>query len=237
MKPILFSFLQMLKSVKRDRMLVAACIAPLLVGIAIKYAIPFMEEILIAQTNRREILHPYYGLFDIFFSMITSAMFCFAAAMVLLEEHDDHIESYCSITPLGKTGYLISRIFLPALAAFLMTEILLPIFHLTPLPPAMTFFLSLTGTLQGVIIALLVVTLSTNKLEGMAVTKIASVTILGALAPYFLPEPLQYTLAFLPSFWVGKSVCDQKLIYMLPAILEAAIWIFILLKRFRRKMP
>ena len=227
----------MLKSVKRDRMLVAACVAPLLVGIAIKYAIPFMEEILIAQTNRREILCPYYGLFDIFFSMITSAMFCFAAAMVLLEEHDDHIESYCSITPLGKTGYLISRIFLPALAAFLMTGILLPIFHLTPLPPAMIFFLSLTGNLQGVIIALLVVTLSTNKLEGMAVTKIASVTILGALAPYFLPEPLQYTLAFLPSFWVGKSVCDQKLIYMLPAILETAIWILILLKRFRRKMP
>lgn len=237
MKPILSSFLQMLKSVKRDRMLVAACVAPLLVGIAIKYAIPFMEEILIAQTNRREILRPYYGLFDIFFSMITSAMFCFAAAMVLLEEHDDHIESYCSVTPLEKTGYLISRIFLPALAAFLMTGILLPIFHLTPLPPAMIFFLSLTGNLQGVIIALLVVTLSTNKLEGMAVTKIASVTILGALAPYFLPEPLQYTLAFLPSFWVGKSVCDQKLIYMLPAILETAIWILILLKRFRRKMP
>lgn len=236
MKPILSSFLQMLKSVKRDMMLFAACLAPFLVGFAIKYAIPFIEKILTAQINRKEILRPYYSLFDIFFSMITSAMFCFAAAMVLLEEHDDHIESYCSITPLGKTGYLISRIFLPALAAFLMTEILLPVFHLTDLSPVATLFLSLTGTLQGVIIALLVVTLSTNRLEGMAVTKIESITILGALAPYFLPEPLQYALAFLPSFWVGKTICDQKLIYMLPVILEAAIWILILLKRFRRKM-
>ncbi len=94
MKPILYSFIHMLKSIRRDMMLFAACLAPLLAGAAIKYVIPFIEKVLISQIGLSAVIRPYYGLFDIIFSMISPTMFCFVAAMVLLEEHDDHIEIY-----------------------------------------------------------------------------------------------------------------------------------------------
>ena len=64
-----------------------------------------------------------------------------------------------------------------------MTVILLPVFKLTALSAVEVLLLSGTGALQGIIIALLIVTLSTNKLEGMAVTKMSTLTILGAFAP------------------------------------------------------
>ena len=46
-----------------------------------------------------------------------------------------------------------------------MTVILLPVFKLTALSAVEVLLLSGTGALQGIIIALLIVTLSTNKLE------------------------------------------------------------------------
>ena len=82
-------------------------------------------------------------------------MFCFVTAMIVLEEHDDHIENYLFITTLGRKGYLISRIFLPVVIAFIMTVILLPVFKLTALSAVEVLLLSGTGALQGIILSLI----------------------------------------------------------------------------------
>ncbi len=236
MRAIRLSFLQMLKFIRHDMMLFAACLAPILAGLAIKWGIPLIEKMLVRWAGKCEIIFPYYALFDIFFSMLAPIMFCFTAAMVVLEEHDEHIENYLFVTRLGRMGYIVSRIYVPAFIAFLVTFVLLPFFSLTSLSFPMIAFLSLTGALQGIIIALLVVTLSANKLEGMAVTKISTLTVFGVFAPYFIPIPLQYILAFLPSFWTGKAICEQSFIYMFPSILLACVWIFLLNIKFKRKM-
>ncbi|MGN1164901.1 MAG: ABC transporter permease, partial [Lachnospiraceae bacterium] len=47
----------------------------------------------------------------------------------MLEEHDDHIDSYLFVTGLGRKGYFVSRILLPAIIAFVITVALLPVFR------------------------------------------------------------------------------------------------------------
>ena len=88
--------------------------------------------------------------------------------------------------------------------------------------------LSLAGTLQGIIIGLLVITVSSNKLEGMAVTKLSSLMMLGAVIPHFVPAPFSFAFAFLPSFWMGKGVLEISLLYLLPSIAAAVLWITVL---------
>ena len=224
MRVIRLSFFHMLKLIRQDRMLLAAGMAPILAGTAIKYAVPFAEGSLIRLTGAEAVLAPYYGLFDVFFASLTPIMFCFIAAMVMLEERDDHIDRYLSVTALGRRGYYISRIVIPALAAFGVTAILLPIFHLTPLCVGEVFCLSLAGTWQGVIVALLIVTVSSNKLEGMAVTKLSSLIMLGAAAPYFVPAPFSFGFSFLPSFWMGKAIWESDIVYLLPSVVTAGFW-------------
>lgn len=225
MRAIRLSFFHMLKLIRQDRMLLAAGLAPLLAGTAIRFAVPLAESSLIRLTGTQAVLAPYYGLFDLFFASLTPAMFCFIAAMVMLEERDDHIDRYLSVTALGRNGYYISRIVLPALAAFAVTAILLPVFHLAPLSAAAILLLSLAGTLQGMIIGLLIVTISSNKLEGMAVTKLSSLMMLGAVIPYFVPAPFSFGFSFLPSFWMGKGVLERSLLYLLPSIAAAGLWV------------
>lgn len=167
MKAIRLSFSHMLKLVRQDRMLLAAGLAPLLAGIATRYAVPLAEGSLVRLTGAEAVLAPYYALFDLFFASLTPAMFCFIAAMVMLEERDDHIDRYLFVTGLGRNGYFVSRIGFPALAAFGVTAMLLPVFHLTPLTAGAILLMSFVGTMQGIIIALLIVTISSNKLEGI----------------------------------------------------------------------
>ena len=214
----------------------SALMSPIFAGIAIYFGVPVAEKLLIQETGLRAVLTPYYGLFDIFFASLTPVMFCFIASMVVLEENDEHIDFYLFITGLGKKGYFVSRMVLPALLAFLITVILLPVVKLTALSGVEIILLSLAGSLQGIVIALLIVAISSNKLEGMAVTKLASLMIFGAVAPFFVPSPIDLCVFFLPSFWMGKAAAEGKPVVMLLSFFAAVIWIFILKRKYDRKL-
>ncbi len=236
MRAIRLSFFQMLTYMRRDMMLFAVCLAPVPVGFLFRFAIPFLEAALTDWFHISAIISPYYALIDTFFAMLSPTMFCFVSAMVSLEEADEKTAAYLFITPLGKNGYLAARFCIPSAAAFLITVAQLPVFNLTSLSAVDIVLLAAGGTLQGIITSLLILTISSNKLEGMAVAKLSGLMIFGAAIPFFIKDDLQYLLFLLPSFWIGKAVCENILLYMLPAFILSALWIYSLLKRYLRKI-
>ena len=217
-------------------MLFAACLAPILARILFWFGIPLLEAALTDWFYMPAILSPYYALIDILFAMLSPAMFCFVSAMVSLEEADEKTAVYLFVTPLGRNGYLAARFCVPAVVAFHVTIVLLPVFKLTSLFPVEIVLLAAGGALQGIIISLLILTLSSNKLEGMAVTKLSSLMIFGAAVPFFIKHNVQYVIALLPSFWIGKAICENALLYILPAFVLSAMWICFLFKRYLRKI-
>lgn len=228
------SFLQMLYMIRKDMMLVAACIGPVLAGAAFRFGIPMAEKALCGMFGKSFILQPYYELLDLFLAVLTPVLFCFAAAMVILEERDDKITRYMFVTPLGRKGYLIARMGIPFVLAILVTLVLLPLFMLTRQHFWMILFLSVAGAIQGMMVALMIVTISSNKLEGMAVSKLSTMTMMGFVVPYFITNKVQYVLAPLPSFWMGKVVQCGNPVYILPMFLVSSAWIGFLLYRFER---
>lgn len=125
---------------------------------------------------------------------------------------------------------LLERLGLPAVAAFFVTLILLPVFKLTTLPLLTILLLTAGATLQGVIVALLILTISSNKLEGVAVAKLATLTVFGAAVPFFIQSNVQYAISPLPAFWIGKAILESRPVYMLPAFGLSIVWIFFFLK-------
>lgn len=164
--------------------------------------------------------------------MLSSTMFCFVSSMVSLEEKDEKTAVYLFITPLRKTGYIAARLGVPSVIAFFATIILLPVFKLTALSPLTILLLAAGGTMQGMIVALLILTVSSNKLEGMAVAKLSTLTILGTVIPFFIKSAIQYVVSALPSFWIGKALLENIPLYMLPAFVLSAIWIWVLFKQY-----
>ena len=85
---------------RKDMMLMAAGLAPFLMGAAIRFGIPIIDKALMAITGMTQILALYYSLFDIFYAAITPAMFCFVAAMVIrVTGHGDLIDSAACVEP------------------------------------------------------------------------------------------------------------------------------------------
>lgn len=236
MKAILQSFKQMVTFLRRDKMLAIACFVPIAAGLFFKLAIPALERLAVDSMGVTAVFRPYYSLIDLLFAAMTPVIFCFVAGMVVLEEHDERIDNYLTVTRLGRKGYLVSRIFIPSASAFVVSLVLLPIFKLTALTAAEIVLVSLTSALQGIIVVLMIIALSTNKLEGMAIAKASTLIILGAIVPYCMPTALQYVACFLPSFWMGKAVCNGNPIYMIPSVVLAAAWIFLLLVKYLRKI-
>lgn len=237
MKAIRLSFFQMLAYMRRDMMLFAVCFAPVLVGFVFRFAIPFLEAALTDWFRIPAIISPYYALIDTFFAMLSPTMFCFVSAMVSLEEADEKTAVYLFVTPLGKNGYLAARFCIPSVTAFLVTIVLLPVFKLTSLSAIDIILLAAGGTLQGIIASLLILTISSNRLEGMAVSKLSGLMIFGAAISFFIKADLQYVLFLLPSFWMGKAACENMMLYMLPVSALSIIWIWLLLKRYLRRIP
>ncbi|MDD2980868.1 MAG: ABC transporter permease [Hespellia sp.] len=233
MKAVQISFRQMLVFLKNDMMLAIACVAPVFIGSIFCFGIPRLEGVVTEYFKMKSILKPYYQVFDVFLASITPVFYCFVAAMVILEERDDHITDALYASPLGKGGYLVSRLGIPGLLSFVITEGLLLAFSLIHVSFLTRTFMAMNGVLQGVIFSLMVVTISSNKLEGMAVTKLTSLMMLGVAMPWFLPEKVQYVFWFLPSYWMGKAVWCQENLLVIPAVLLAGVWGYCLVKRGR----
>ncbi len=233
MKAVLSCFKALLLSVKTDRMLQLCCAVPLLSGAFFRFGIPALEALLMRKLGLAAVIAPYYILFDLLFSLLTPMIFCYVTAMVILEERDDHVALYLSVTPLGKKGYFLARLGMPALVSFIVTALLLPAFSLTGVSLGKALLYALCGTAQALIIALLVVSFSQNKLEGMAVTKLSSLLMLGMFAPFFMRGNAQYLLAFLPSFWLARAA--EHGVAGLICLVLSALWMLPLLRRFAEK--
>lgn len=236
MRTVGISFRQMLLFLKNDMMLAVACISPILIGVVFRFGIPQLEVLLTDYFRHTQILMPYYPVFDLFLACIIPTFYCFVAAMVILEERDDRITAALYASPLGRNGYFISRLGVPGMVAFLMTVCMLTVFSLTGIAFVERLLLSLNGTLQGIVFSLLIVTLSSNKLEGMAVTKLTSLMMLGVAVPWFVPQKVQPVFFFLPTFWMGKAVWEGQLVYTTFSVVCTMIWLGILKEKARKTL-
>jgi fluoroquinolone transport system permease protein len=90
--------------------------------------------------------------------------------------------------------------------------------------------------MQGIIIALLIVALSKNKVEGMAVGKFASLLNVGALIPFFMNSKVQFFASIFPSFWIGKAMRRSVYHLFLVSMLISLLWIIVLSKKLMRKI-
>jgi len=236
MKPMLRSFALFVRQITGDGMLFAVLLAPLLAACAFRFGIPALEALLCGELGLPSVLSGYYRLFDIFLAALTPYMFCFASSLVILTECDEQMAVCLAVTPVGKKGYIVSRLVFPAGLSFFASLLLLGSFSLTDWTlPLMLSACLLTGALS-VAVCLLLVSFSHNRVEGMALGKLSGIMLLGLPVPFFLFSEAQYLFSPLPSFWIAKLCAEGNYFYFLPALAALLGWIVPLYGRFERRL-
>lgn len=236
MKPLFRSFAIFLRQIARDSMLYAVCFAPLLYAFLFRFGVPWAEDLLCGYFGRASVLSGYYLLFDLFLAALTPFLFCFASAMVILTEKDENMAAYMAVTPVGRRGYVASRLLYPAGLSFFASVALVAFFSLTVWPLWMNAAVSALASLMSVAVCLLVVSMSGNRVEGMAVSKLSGIALLGLIVPFFVNSGAQYLFSPLPSFWIAKLCAQGQILYALPALAASFLWIAALYRRFERKL-
>lgn len=236
MKALNKSFVMFLRQIAGDSMLYAVLAAPLLAGCFFRFGIPFFEQLLCGYFVKSSILTDYYRLFDLFLTIITPYMFCFASSMVMLSEYDENISSYMAVTPLGKWGYIASRLIYPAVFSIVFSVLITRFFSLTEWKAPLLFGICLLSSLSSVVESLLIVSLSHNRVEGMAVAKLSGLLMLGLPVPFFLFSGTQYLFSPLPSFWIAKLSKELSPLYAALALITSVLWLWALYGRFVKKL-
>ncbi|WP_313341372.1 ABC transporter permease [Sedimentibacter sp.] len=222
------SFKQYLIQITKDAMLFIVCLAPLMCGVLFKFGIPAAEKFLI--------LEPYYLLFDLLLAVLTPMMISYVSAMIILGDIDEGITKYMAVTPLGRSGYLISKLGFPLSVSFFITIIVMMIFSLTKPSLVQMIGISISTSLLGFIMSMIVISISANKVEGMAVMKLSGIVIIGIPLAFLTAENVQYLFFFLPSLWIAKFSLKHSLIYFVVCIAVSSVWILFFVKKFLKKI-
>lgn len=236
MRAIRNSFLMMLKQIKSDGILVVILIAPFLAAFFFRFGIAYIDSLISSYLEVTSVISPYYQMIDLFLGAITSYMFAFVIAMTMLEEFDNNLIAHLVVTPLKKSGYLISRFLFPFILSWVLSVILLLIFALDDWLIYQIIMLTGLLTLSSFSIMLLIFTFSHNKVEGMAVAKISGITMLGLVVPFVIGDHVQYVFSVLPSFWIAKLAIENQFIFIFMTCFVSFIWIYVLYKKFLKKL-
>lgn len=225
------------RNIFRDPMISVIPFAPVLAAFALSYLIPYVNSLF----NIEE----YYPVFAVFIIILSPMLYSMVIGFMLLEDRDEQLLSFISVTPSGKTGYLLRKMIIPLLFSFLVTIIAVPISGFTSVRITLLIFPALVSSCGLPLFALFLAGFANNKVEGLAYAKGSGVLFLTILFAFFIPEPAQYFAGLIfPYYWTARVFETVRLseINYLRIIIETVIglsvnlfWTYMFFVKFIRK--
>lgn len=204
MKKIIALSLGDLRNITRDVILMMSILGPLILALTIKFIMPWVQEVVLAQLSYN--LSQDFAFIMSFLILMIPMMIGMLTGFMILEERDEDLLTYFSVTPLSKSGYLIYRLISPIVISLILTLVLLQMTSLIKIDLLQLLPVILLASLEAPIIALFMASFAQNKVEGLALGKISGILPFAALASaYFIKSNWQLLAGVFPSYWISKA--------------------------------
>ncbi len=190
------------RNLTRDPVLLFVALFFVPLGLAVRFGLPALQAWL-AQD-----LTPWLPLLAAFLITTTPLTFGWAAGFLLLDERDEGVLTAFAVTPFSARRFLAWRLALPTAVGFGAALLVLPLAGLGAAPDAL-LAAAAVAALEAPIYALFLASFAANKIEGMALGKMASLFSLGPLA-LLLPWPWQAAGTILPPYWIARTLTDAS---------------------------
>lgn len=206
-----------LRNILRDRLYMFFVIYPIIFGTGGYFLVAWIKD-----SNPGS---PWSAITAMMLIIITGFIFGALIAFTLLDDKDDKVLMSLKITPISVKQYVIVKILIGMLFAFIATLVL--IFATNFLPGANIFLIlgiTLLGSVQVPFVTLLVNSFSANKVEGFVFMKLSGMVILFPLIGFLVTGWAQYFLGIAPGYWAGRLIEMQ----LLPGENGSSILIFLI---------
>ncbi len=223
----------------RDQFLLGASLYVAGCAIALRWLVPWLEAELLRENGFE--LAPYVPLGVSYFVLINASVITgMLGGFLLLETREERAMQALLVTPTPLSVHLGTLAAVVVTAGFGITVVLSALVGVGIPGWDAVLLSSLLGAPTGFVMALILATAASNKVEAFAVMKLTSIIGLVPVAGSFLPEPLQYAVGIAPPYWAckiwwmaaaGESGWGWLVV---PGLLVSAGWIAFLLPRFER---
>lgn len=197
---------------------------------------PTCNSWLSMRLGQPNVLVPYYEAIDAFVICTTATMVGYTGVLVVLDELDTGTASYYAITPIGKGGYLTSRLLVPVAMAISINLLVVGLWSLSSLSAVQLVAHTLMGLLMGMLIAVFVLAYAHNRIEGIALTKVGNTFILGIAIGALLPDRSGWPFMWLPTYWIGRFTVTGHIGDALVSGVLSVGWLMVMSRRFAWKL-
>ncbi len=228
-----------LKNISRDPILLVSIIAPLLTAIVMRLGLPFAAEMLWQKLQFD--LTPYYNLIISIMLLICPFMLGMLAGFIILDERDENILMFFTVTPLTKTGYLAYRMLSPIICCFIMSFVMVYIIGLVSIDFTRLLAVAIVASLEAPMVALFMGAFAANKVEGLAFSKALGILFIAPAVGYFVKSGWQLLAGIAPTYWVSKvfiyGIQGSSLywVYAIVGVLVHLLFMYALYRKFENK--
>ncbi|TCP49956.1 fluoroquinolone transport system permease protein [Tamaricihabitans halophyticus] len=195
-----------LRGIRREPLLIGVLCAPLGWIALLRLGVPPVEEMV--QERYGVDLVPYYPVILTAFLLLTSPVVIGGlAALLILDERDGRTLSALRVSPVSLGRFASYRAGMAMVITVLYT--VGTMYGSGMLPADQLAGLSVVGISNGwcaVLFALLIVSIASNKVEGLAVLRGFAIVLAGLpLVAYFVPAHYDLFFGVIPTYWPAKA--------------------------------
>ncbi|SFS53848.1 ABC transporter permease [Marininema halotolerans] len=238
MTPYLWQILQDGKNSWRDPTTGIALLGPPLLTLAFRWGIPWVDTWL--RSSYSFDLTPYHLWILGLYLLLIPMMIGMVAGFLLLDERDEGILLYYRVTPLSETGHLLRRLGFPMILSFLFTIGGATFIHFTSVSFIKLLLCTFLASLTAPFLALLLAAFADNKVEGIALSKIASSIFILPIAVTFLAPQWRWLSAILPPYWAVETLMIHHAfpfaIFFLMGLMDHLLVIYWLTRRLEKRV-
>ncbi|MFB1049714.1 hypothetical protein [Paraliobacillus sp. JSM ZJ581] len=227
------------KNIRRDPFLIFSMFGILLLASFVRFGLSKLDELIATHTTYE--LTEHFPLIVGLVLLMTPLMIGMLYGFVILDERDEGVLLYYAVTPLTKVGYLFCRLLLPMITTFFLSFIVILIQGVIEWKIITFIPTALLLALQAPLITMLMASLASNKVEGLALAKVINLSILSPLIDYAITNPLAKVMIFLPMYWPAYmfiliSHNDDWIHAFLIGMIITICWFILLNHLFQRKI-
>jgi len=189
-----------LKSMMRDKMYTFFLVYPIIISVVSYFLIPYLNDI-----------NPLAS--DITFLVLllmNSFIFGVVTSFTLLDDQDDNVLLSLKITPISVRLYVLLKLLLSYVFGIISTLlILISVNYFTQASLLDIVFILILAPIQGPILAMLIASISRNKVEGFVIMKLSGLILMAPIAALFLTNWKELLISIFPGFWTARLLSMQ----------------------------
>lgn len=191
------------RQIARDPLLKWLFLFPIVIAAAYRFGIPELSTWVMNQWQID--LSAYYILLLSILPALIPSIIGMVTGFSLLDQRDEGSLNALLVTPMQLEGYLRFKMAVPMLLSLPLNIICLWFADLVDLSLAQLLLASISPLLLAPFIALLLAVVASNKVEGLALTKVFSTVIFPPVLAWFFPAWWNWLFGLLPTWWPMKA--------------------------------